>query len=329
MLVPEIVDSVDILEYISQFTTLERRSDGEWWGLSPLKDEQTPSFSVDEENQVFYDFSSGQGGNLLDFIRAQNHCSVYQAVCILKEFAGITDSPDGGPPKRLESTSIAKRFRNCKKNRKESVASPLSPTIMEQYPRDTSKMKVWADEGISYASMDRFQVRYDELSDRLVFPIKDVDGNIINISGRTLIPNYKERKLRKYTYFKPLGCLDTIYGFSDNREAILTRKEIILFEGAKSVLLADTWGITNTGAVLTSHLNPNQFKILIKLGVRVVFALDAEVDIRQDANIRKLLPYVPVEWVRNRDGLLDDKDSPVDKGPEVFKNLYERRSVLH
>ena len=53
---------------------------------------------------------------------------------------------------------------------------------------------------------------------------------------------------------------------------------------------ADTWGIPNTGAILTSHLNPNQFKILIRLGVRVIFALDAEVDRLQADNFSVYSP---------------------------------------
>ena len=93
-------------------------------------------------------------------------------------------------------------------------------------------------------------------------------------------------------------------------------------------MIADGWGIKNTGAILTSHLNPYQFKLLIRLGITVVFALDAEVDIRDDVNIKKLLPYVKVEWVRNKRGLLEDKDAPVDKGFEVFQTLYEERGRL-
>ena len=193
---------------------------------------------------------------------------------------------------------------------------------------DIKKLQPWLKEGMSVESLMKYQVRYDPYSNRIVYPILDVKGNIINVSGRTLDKDYKEKGLRKYTYFKPLGLLDTIYGLAENKEEILRKKEIILFEGAKSVILADSWGIKNCGAVLTSHINPQQFKILIRLGVRVVFALDAEVNIKEDKNIMKLIPYVPVEWLKNRRGLLDDKDAPVDKGEEVFRTLYaERRRV--
>ena len=93
-------------------------------------------------------------------------------------------------------------------------------------------------------------------------------------------------------------------------------------------MIADSWGVHNTGAILTSHLNPYQFNLLIQLGVHVVFALDAEVNIEEDANIMKLRPYVQLEWVRNRRSLLKDKDSPVDRGFEIFQTLYAERRRL-
>ena len=166
---------------------------------------------------------------------------------------------------------------------------------------------------------------YDSFSDRLVYPIRNISGRIVNIGGRTLDPEWKEKKLRKYTYFSGWGEMDVIYGLFENMDAILSAHEVILFEGCKSVLLANTWGIHNTGALLTSHLNPQQLKILVRLGVRVVFALDKDVRVRDDHNISKLKQYVNTFYLWDREDLLDEKDAPVDKGQEVFKRLYEQR----
>ena len=152
-----------------------------------------------------------------------------------------------------------------------------------------------------------------------------MDGKIVNVGGRTLDPAWKEKKLRKYTYFYPWGTMDTLYGVPENLSAIREKREVILFEGCKSVLLADSWGIKNCGALLTSHLNPNQMKLLAKLGCRVVFALDKDVDVRRDHNIRKLCQYVTVEYICDTKDLLCEKDSPVDRGEEVFRTLYEQR----
>ena len=328
MEVSEILESVDILEYISQYCDLEERSDGEYWGLSPLKEENTPSFSVNTEKQKFYDFSSGQGGTVLDFIMKYNRCDFKKGLKILKEYAKIADDVVEGPCKRLLATSVAKRFRVIEKQEREQTYSALPVDYMSRFEWNEEKLVAWESEGISKKSMRKFQVMYDSFSDRIVYPIRNPAGEIINVSGRTLDPNYKVNGLRKYTYFKSIGQQPAIVGLYENMEEICQKREIILFEGIKSVLQADTWGITNTACILTSHLNPIQFKILIKLGVRVVFALDAEVNIREDANIMRLLPYVNVEWVRNRRGLLDDKDAPVDKGLEVFQTLYNERVRL-
>lgn len=324
----EIIKRVDIVEYISQYVDLEQRG-REYWGLSCFTDEKTPSFSVDPEKQVFCDFSSGLRGNLLSFVMQYHHVSVGGAVRMLKEYAHITESEEEDTVAHLEATLVAKKYRNHLRTPPKMTAKPLPPNIMLQYEFRKDKLQAWADEGISWQTLNRCEVRYDAFDDRIVYPIKDYDGNIISVCGRTCDPEYKEKKIRKYTYKQRVGTLDTIYGFSDNRESIIARKEIILFEGAKSCMKVFEWGYPNTGALLTSHLSANQFRFLIRLcsynSVRVVFALDSDVDISKDENIRRLCDYARVEWVMNRDDLLRPKDSPADRGMEVFENLYMRR----
>lgn len=317
------VDSIDIVEYISQFVELEQRGE-EFWGLSPFKDEKTPSFSVRPHPPCFYDYSSGIGGNVFTFTRYYYDCSTTEAVKKLKEFAGCDDEVSYRREK-LEATQMCMRFKPQKKAQKESKATVLPDNVMQKFEKRQDKLDVWRREGISDASLDKFQIFYDSFSDRLVYPIRNLSGKIVNIGGRTLDPLWKDKKLRKYTYFYSWGTMDTIYGLAENLEAIKKRREIILFEGAKSVMLANSWGIENTGAILTSHLNPHQMKILAKLGVRAVFALDKDVDVSKDHNIRKLTQYIHVETIADRNNLLDEKDAPVDKGKEVFETLYEQR----
>lgn len=322
MTLSELIDSVDILEYISQFTEFEEKN-GEYWALSPLKEEETPSFSVNTEMNRFYDFSSGKGGNVLSFIKSYYQCGDSRAADILREYAG--EKGCSSPRQKMEASKVAKKFAPKKKQIKTSKSVVLPDDYMSRYtPRD-DKLEIWRNEGISELSLRRFQVSYDDFSDRIVYPIRNVDGQIINVSGRTVDEHWKEKKLRKYTYFKPLGILDTLYGLAENRDFILLKNEIILFEGAKSVMLADSWGVRNTAALLTSHVNPYQLKILAKLGCRVVFALDKGVNIREDENIKRLKRYVRVEYIWDKDDLLEDKMSPVDAGQEVWKKLYERR----
>lgn len=321
----ELLENVDIVEYISQYVDLEEKG-GEFWGISPFTDppENTPSFSVRRENGSWYDFSSGQGGNAYTFAKLYHDCSREEAIERLVGFSGV-DGSVSRSGKRLEATLVCKRFAKPKRKTKQDKIQTLSDTIMERYEKNPEKLAIWEREGISEDSLERFQVRYDSFLDAIVYPIRDPDGKIINIGCRTLDPDFKSKGKPKYFYLKSWGTLKTVYGVAENIEAIKKQREIILFEGCKSVLKADTWGIHNCGAILTSHLSLEQVKILMKLGVRVVFALDKEIDIRNDRNVQRLKHYVDIDYLFDREDLLSEKDSPVDKGEEVFRKLYEGR----
>lgn len=322
----ELINSIDIVEFISQFVELEEQND-EYWGLSPFRDEKTPSFSVRREPPVFYDFSAGLGGNLFSFVREYYHCSNREAVEYIKKYAGV-DGEVFVKQEKMAATKTCRRFMKPKHNQKPCTATVLPDNYMERYEKRDDKLDVWRQEGISDASLDKFQVYYDGFSDRLVYPIRNIEGKIVNVGGRALDPEWKSKGQRKYCYFYSWGTINTIYGLAENMDSIKEKGEIILFEGCKSVLLADTWGIHNCGAILTSHLSPNQMKLLASLGFRVVFALDKDVVIQDDKNIQKLKKYVNVEYLYDFQNKLDEKDAPVDKGVELFNGLYRQRYKL-
>lgn len=319
----EIIENTDIVEYISQFVELEEKN-GELWGLSPFSDEQTPSFSVRKETNRFYCFSTGIGGTVYTFVKLYHKCTATEALEILRKYLGY-DGTQQRPYSKLAATMVCKKYRRANSRKKIASSNRYPENYMEKYEKNAEMLSVWENEGISREALEKFQVYYDSFSNRLVYPIRNMQGEIVNIGGRTLEPQWKEKKLRKYTYFSGWGEMDVIYGLFENMDEILKKREIIIFEGCKSVLLAHSWGIHNTGALLTSHLNPCQMKILARLGVRVVFALDKGVRIRNDYNISRLKKYVNVEYFWDREDLLDEKDAPVDKGIEVFQSLYEGR----
>lgn len=324
--IKELLKSVDIVEFLSNYVELTEKN-GEWWGISPftVPPEKTPSFSVRRENNSFFDFSSGVGGNAITFLKHYYHISGREAVEKLMEYAGVDGKLDAGPEK-MAATLVCRQFMPHKTAEKQSKASVLPEDVMLRYEKDAEKLKEWEKEGISRQTLDKYQVFYDRFSNRLVYPIRNGDGKIVNIGGRTLDPDWKAKNLRKYTYINSWnGGMNVVYGLSENREAILQAKEVIVFEGAKSVMLADTWGIRNTAALLTSHLSPSQMKLLASLLCRVVFALDKEIDPTQDHNIQKLRRYVTVEFIRDTDNLLFAKEAPVDEGKEVFEELYGKR----
>ena len=330
-----LVAAVDIVDYIGNFTDLELRSDGEYWGLSPLKEEKTPSFSVNPNKQMFYDFSSGESGNLVCFIKAYYDCSACEVAKKLSEYIqenGITIGQNG----RLDATKVCKRYEASAKRvepAKDEEAHILPDTIMDKYVYDEDSLKIWIDEGITPEVLQEFNVRYDVFTDRIVYPIRNIEGQIVNIGARTLDPDYKVKGLRKYSYSQGWGGqMDVIYGMYENWKNAKEKRYLILFEGAKSVLKAAAWGIRNTGAILTSHLNPSQLRLLLSTccfnNVAVVFALDKDINIADDKNIQKLKEYINVYYLSDIKNLLSEKDSPVDKGLDVFRELCAHKVEL-
>ena len=322
----ELIDAIDISAYVGQYVVLEEKN-GELWGLSPFTSEVTPSFSVNPDSQYFYDFSSGIGGTVIRFAMEYHHLRLDGAVSALAAYAGISESEASG--QRLSAAKIMRQYKPRSKNSKQIRTRKLPEDFMDRFECDANKLSGWVDEGICPDVLGLFKVRYDPYANRIVFPVRDMDGNIINVIGRTLDPQFKDKGIAKYQPYMEFGILDTIAGYWEHSESIMEKREIILFEGLKSVMLAHTWGIQNTGAIMTSNLSELLMRRLIALGVRVVFALDAGVDVAKKKNIQKLTRYIKVEAVIDQSGLLEEKMAPVDRGQEMWMQLYNNRVRLN
>lgn len=321
----ELIESIDLVEYIGQYVDEFEERGGELWCRSPFTDEATPSFSIRESEQVWKDFSSGLGGSVFTFCQYYHKLSKADTVKELQKYAGIDnlDSTTAHSERTTSAAMVAKKFAPKKQQKTTGTNTILPASYMDRFEDRPDKLEVWRKEGITDEAMRFFGVKYDGFSNCIVYPVIDNDGNIINVGGRTLDPDYKAKGLRKYTYFRGFpGGLNLIFGMYQNRDAIRDKNCIILFEGVKSVMLARGFGIENTGAILTSHLNPSQFKLLARQGVPVVFALDKDVDVTKDHNINRLKQYVNVSYLYDFKNLTGAKDAPVDKGEAVFKQLY-------
>jgi hypothetical protein len=120
---------------------------------------------------------------------------------------------------------------------------------------------------------------------------------------------------------------------------IQRKNEIILFEGMKSIILAEGFGYSNCCSLETNRINYHQLKILLSLKVDIVIALDKGIEVvaksdgyktkDNEINIGILPKMTNVYIVRDKDNLLDFKDSPVDKGKEVWDLLYSERRIIN
>lgn len=319
----ELVNECDIYNYISQFVELELK-DGEYWGLSPFKSEKTPSFSVNIDKQVYKDFSSGKGGNIINFVMEYHRCNFIQALNILKEYFNLKDNVEYVSPPTI--LTILKQFQPKVKKDKSIERKILPQNYMDKFQK--IKIKDWEKEGISSEVIEKYNVRYDSEKETIVFPIWDNEGKFINIKARSVGSHWKELGKPKYFHYFKLGTLDYLWGLNFKKEDIKNKNEIIIFEGEKSVMKMESWGINNCVALCSGNLNDEQLSLLYRLNVNVVIALDKDKNYIKDNNIKKLSRFCNVEIIVDEDNLLEEKDSPCDKGLEVWKKLYKERKSI-
>ena len=318
----ELLEQSDLYTYVSQYVDLEYRG-GEYWGLSPFNPEKTPSFSLNNEKQVWKDFSSGKGGNIITFIMEYDSCSPRTAIEKLVTWLNLPDGSYAPPPGIVR---IMKKYAR-EKDREEPKSHIILPeselSKYEQVP-----IMDWEAEGISSKMCKEFEICYDPYEEAIIIPIRDSDGALINICRRTTDPRYKEIGIPKYIYKYHMGTVDFFYGWYKSKKDILEKREVVVVEGAKSVMKLYGYGYKNSVAALTSHINEKQMKILAKSGCAVIIAFDKDAKPFKDENIKKLRRYCPVFYTFDREGLLGEKDAPVDKGKEVWERLYQSKIRL-
>lgn len=314
----DLIEQIDILKYIEQYVDLTPQGD-EYVGLSPFTNEKTPSFFVSPQKKCWYCFSCGEGGTIIKFVEKFHKVSCKQAIKMLASWGHISMNPE---------EPIVKTIRQYKKKEQELPPSRpiLDPNIMSKYKDIT--INSWIEEGISKEVLNKYQVRYDDVGYRIVFPVWDTQGNLINIKGRAAHSRWKEFGMAKYIYYYPLGRNDLLWGYHWHLNDIKQKNEIILVEGEKSVMKLETNGINNAVALGTSHLSKEQMQILLQLRVDVVVALDKDKIGQKDKNIINLAKYNKCYIIEDDENLLEEKDAPIDKGIKVWNILYAKRRLL-
>lgn len=220
---------------------------------------------------------------------------------------------------------------------------PIDPSFLDnRFTFDIEALKTWRNEGISLNTMLYYKITYDPIDNCIIVPQFDADGHVVGVRGRYLDEGV-EAKYKPIVYNGKLLSHPknkTLYGFSHNKEAIHMTKTCILFEGEKSVLKADTIydGKNIAVAVCGQTISREQIQLLLSIGVsNVILAFDA--DYRTDKEINEkfaaykkiaspLKTYFNVSIIIDAKQRLGYKDSPIDKGVEIFNELMRERIYI-
>ena len=211
---------------------------------------------------------------------------------------------------------------NSKENNKEEIIRPLPESILHEYLMYPHKILI--EEGINPEILKKFQVGYHLYSNSIVYPIRDELGTLVGVKARLLDPEaVKEHKfLALYSY--PKGKI--LYGLYDALPEIKRKKEVIIVESEKNKLKLLSMGIGNVVATGTKNYTNNQMDKLLRLNVPITWSLDKDV---KKEKYKKIVEdyglFVDMFAMYDKWDLLGEKDSPCDKGIEVWNELYGKK----
>lgn len=349
---PEYIDSlfdkVDIVTVISDFVDLKKNG-ANFKGLSPFVDEKTPSFIVSPVKEIFKDFSSGKGGNVVTFLMELKNFNYPEAIEYLAGKFGM--------PIEYAKPEIAEQIQ--KEESKKEVLRTVLESIHKLYvaelkklPKDhpayleINKRKYNQDVidhwGIGYAPSNflfdklqnsgktkegealglikqgNFNNKYDLYSNRLIYPIRDIRGNLIGFAGRQL----DDKKAAKWIN-PPVDNSNILYkksktwfGLNTAVKRARERKEIWIVEGYNDVIAFQDNGLLNTVSSSGTAIAPDQVQILAKHVERVNLVLDPDA-----AGVRAMLKYIP-EFLK--EGLRVNVITLPDLDPDDFCRYYQK-----
>lgn len=240
-------------------------------------------------------------------------------------------------------------FDSSYKSLKDTFGPRASVKELEIYPEGVLDMFIkhyppeWLEDGISKEAMDKFNIRFSISQNKIIIPHYDEFGRLVGIRGRAL----NEWEVENFGKYMPLHIEKTwykhslslnLYGLNKTKENIKSYGICFVGEAEKFVLQMDKFEMPNCGvAVCGSQFNKFQLMKLMKTCMprEICICFDQEEKAGKDEYFYKLYDmckkytnYCNMSFIYDRDGLLDLKDSPTDRGEEVFRKLLEKRVMV-
>ena len=311
--VEEIISRSDIASVVGQYVQFTKNSGNNLFGLCPFHSEDTPSFSVSTNKQMFYCFGCHKGGDVVTFIKEIEHLSYVEALKFLAEKAGVTiPEPDDANYRKEEQLrkrlkeALLEAARYYYKNFKSEKGDAARAYLKKRAIAPATATKV----GLGYAP-DEWSGLYDHLVNkgfsqyeiqksglfvttknnktidlfrgRLMFPIFNAMGELIAFGGRIIgdgNPKYVNSP-ETPVYSKQRN----LYALNFAKQSKM--KQIIVVEGYMDVISMHQAGVTNAVASLGTALTERQLDLLERYCEEVVLFYDSD-KAGQNAAVRGL-----------------------------------------
>jgi DNA primase len=305
--IDKVFEAARVEEVIGDFVQL-KKSGTNFKGLSPFTDERTPSFMVSPVKQIWKDFSSGKGGNVVAFVMEHEHYTYPEAIKYLARRYGI----------EVEETEQTDE-------QKEKASERESLYLVSEYARDFFVKSLWEAEegkaiahtyfkergftdatirefelGYSPAGWDSFTAsalkqgyqleflektgltvvkedkQFDRFRGRVIFPIKSLSGRVLGFGGRILGSDKKAAKYLNSPESDIYHKSKVLYGIFKAKQHIAREDNCFLVEGYTDVIQFYQRGIRNVVSSSGTALTPDQIRLISRLTKNITLLFDGD-----------------------------------------------------
>ncbi len=298
-------DSVDIVDIVSGYVSLKKTGKN-YVGLCPFHAEKTPSFTVNTDKQIFHCFGCGVGGDVFKFLESQEGLNFPEALRQLAGRAGITlpeSRPRAGEKKsddeRKALLQIIADAAGFFKGELEGPAGSaaraylakrgLTGTAVRDFslgyarPEWDALLRHLKQKGHPAGLMEKAGLivkrsegegHYDRFRGRIIFPIRDLSGNVIAFGGRVMddsLPKYlNSPETPLYSKSHVLYCLDRA------KEQGRKLGYFIIVEGYLDAIACHQFGVQNAVATLGTALTEGHLRQMRRFAQKLVLIFDPD-----------------------------------------------------
>jgi len=305
--IDQVYETARLEEVIGDFVQL-KKAGSNFKGLSPFSDERSPSFMVSPVKQIWKDFSSGKGGNVVAFLMEHEHFTYPEAIKYLakKYNIEIEETEQSNEQKeaqnKRESLYLVNEyansyFKHILHNTDKGKAIGLSYFKERGFTDQTIKRfdlgyctdawSAFTDEAIKKGykleflaetglTIDKGDKHFDRFKGRVMFPIQSMSGRVLGFGGRILANDKKAAKYLNSPESDIYHKSKVLYGIYHAKQSIAKEDNCYLVEGYTDVIQFNQTGVTNVVSSSGTALTSDQIRLINRLTKNITVLFDGD-----------------------------------------------------
>ena len=303
-----VFETARLEEVIGDFVRL-KKSGSNFKGLSPFSNEKTPSFMVSPAKQIWKDFSSGKGGNVVSFLMEHEHFTFPEAIKFLAKKYNIEVQETQKTNEQKEAASLRESMYAVTA----FAQSYFSKMLTESEEGKNIGLAYIKERGFTDESIDRFHLGYspdewialtnaaidagfqkeflvstgltiekgdkifDRFKGRIMFPIHSMSGRVTGFGGRILKQDKQAAKYMNSPESEVYQKSKILYGLFQAKKHIAKESNCYLVEGYTDVIQMHQAGIQNVVSSSGTALTPDQVRLIRRLTDKITLLYDGDI----------------------------------------------------